>query len=105
MAIDQVELGKRLKQARENCGMTQDQVAREMELARATIAQIETGLRSVSGLELSRSPISMRVTSASSYRMNSAPIVLRQFCFVRTLVSTMAFRKHFATAWHSAGTP
>jgi len=54
MAIDQVELGKRLKQARETCGMTQDQVAREMELARATIAQIESGLRSVSGLELSR---------------------------------------------------
>src|SRR5437867_6184584 len=54
MAIDQVELGKRLKQAREACGMTQDQAAQEMEMARATIAQIELGNRSVSGLELSR---------------------------------------------------
>jgi Zn-dependent peptidase ImmA (M78 family)/transcriptional regulator with XRE-family HTH domain len=54
MAIDQVELGKRLKQAREACAMTQDQVAQEMEMARATIAQIESGNRSVSGLELSR---------------------------------------------------
>jgi Zn-dependent peptidase ImmA (M78 family)/DNA-binding XRE family transcriptional regulator len=54
MAIDQVELGKRLKQARETCGMTQDQAAQEMKLARATIAQIESGNRSVSGLELSR---------------------------------------------------
>src|SRR5712692_622456 len=54
MAIDQVELGKRLKQAREACGTSQDQAAQEMEMARATIAQIELGNRSVSGLELSR---------------------------------------------------
>jgi Zn-dependent peptidase ImmA (M78 family)/DNA-binding XRE family transcriptional regulator len=54
MAIDQVELGKRLKQAREASGITQDQAAQEMEVARATIAQIELGNRSVSGLELSR---------------------------------------------------
>ena len=54
MAIDQVELGKRLKQAREACGMTQEQTAQGMEMARATIAQIELGNRSVSGLELSR---------------------------------------------------
>ncbi len=54
MAIDQVELGKRLKQAREACGMTQDQAGQEMEMARATVAQIESGKRTVSGLELSR---------------------------------------------------
>ncbi len=54
MTIDQAELGKRLKQARESCGLTQDDAAREMEIGRATIAQIELGNRSVSGLELSR---------------------------------------------------
>ena len=54
MAIDQAELGKRLKQAREACGMTQDQAGQEMEMARATVAQIESGNRTVSGLELSR---------------------------------------------------
>lgn len=54
MAIDQIQLGKRLKQAREACGTTQEQVAQEMGIARATIAQIESGIRSVSGLELSR---------------------------------------------------
>src|SRR5260370_7297685 len=54
MAIDQAELGKRLKQAREACGMTQDQAGQEMEMARATVAQIESGKRTVSGLELSR---------------------------------------------------
>jgi Zn-dependent peptidase ImmA (M78 family)/transcriptional regulator with XRE-family HTH domain len=54
MSIDQAELGRRLKQARESCGLTQEDVAREMGLARATIAQIELGNRSVSGLELAK---------------------------------------------------
>lgn len=54
MSIDQAELGQRLKQARESCGLTQDDVAREMAMARATIAQIELGNRTVSGLELAK---------------------------------------------------
>ena len=54
MSIDQAELGRRLKEAREACGLTQDEVADEMDLGRPTIAQIEIGNRSVSGLELSR---------------------------------------------------
>ena len=54
MSIDQAELGRRLRQAREACGLTQDDVAQEMGLARATVAQIELGNRSVSGLELAR---------------------------------------------------
>ncbi len=54
MSIDQAELGLRLKQARESCGMTQGDTAREMAVARATVAQIELGNRSVSGLELAR---------------------------------------------------
>ena len=54
MSIDQAELGRRLKQARESCGLTQEDTAREMEMARATVAQIELGHRSVSGLELAK---------------------------------------------------
>lgn len=54
MSISQSELGQRLKQAREASGMTQDDVAQEMGMARATVAQIELGNRSVSGLELAR---------------------------------------------------
>jgi len=54
MSIDQAELGRRLKQARESCGLTQEDAAREMALARATVAQIELGNRSVSGLELAK---------------------------------------------------
>ncbi len=52
MAIDQQELGRRLKQARQACWLTQEDVARQMMVARPTIAQIEAGNRSVSGLEL-----------------------------------------------------
>ena len=54
MSIDQAELGRRLRQARESCGLTQDDVAQEMGIARATVAQIELGNRSVSGLELAK---------------------------------------------------
>lgn len=54
MSIDQAELGRRLKQARESCGLTQEDVAQEMSVARATVAQIELGNRSVSGLELAK---------------------------------------------------
>jgi len=54
MSIDQVELGRRLKQAREACGLTQEDSAIEMGMVRATVAHIELGNRSVSGIELSR---------------------------------------------------
>ncbi|MBU1242944.1 ImmA/IrrE family metallo-endopeptidase [Myxococcota bacterium] len=52
MPIDKNELGKRLKTAREACNMTQEQVAVQMNLSRPTVAQIESGVRGVSGLEL-----------------------------------------------------
>jgi len=54
MSIDQAELGQRLKQAREACGLKQEDSAQAMGMVRATVAQIELGNRSVSGLELSR---------------------------------------------------
>lgn len=54
MPIDRVELGRRLKQAREACALTQEDSAQELGMARATVAQIELGNRSVSGIELSR---------------------------------------------------
>lgn len=54
MAIDQKELGERLRRARETCGMTQDDVARRLEVSRSTVAQMELGNRAVTGIELSR---------------------------------------------------
>ena len=54
MAIDQRELGQRLRRARETCGMTQDDVARHLQMSRSTVAQMELGNRAVTGIELSR---------------------------------------------------
>lgn len=48
------ELGRRLKAARESCGLTQDDVARELNVSRSTVAQIELGNRGVSGIELAK---------------------------------------------------
>src|SRR5581483_3756673 len=52
MPIDQVELGRRIRQAREACGMTQEEVAKNLRVSRPLIVQIEQGKRPVSGLEL-----------------------------------------------------
>jgi Zn-dependent peptidase ImmA (M78 family)/transcriptional regulator with XRE-family HTH domain len=54
MAIEQKELGRRLKDAREACGMTQDDVSRQLSVSRSTVAQMELGNRAVTGIELSR---------------------------------------------------
>ena len=54
MTIAPQELGRRLREAREGCGMTQDQVSRELGLSRASVAQMELGNRQVTSLELDR---------------------------------------------------
>lgn len=54
MAIIAAELARRLRAARESCQLTQDEVARHLDVSRSTIAQIEAGNRAVSSLELDR---------------------------------------------------
>ncbi|MGH7823839.1 MAG: helix-turn-helix domain-containing protein [Candidatus Binatia bacterium] len=54
MSVTQEELGRRLKAAREACGMTQDEVGRRLGLSRSTVAQMELGNRAVNSLELDR---------------------------------------------------
>ena len=50
--LTQLELGQRLKSAREAIGLTQQQVADHVVLTRVAISQIESGQRTVSSLEL-----------------------------------------------------
>ncbi len=50
--LTQRELGQRLKSAREAIGLTQQQVADQVELTRVAISQIESGHRTVSSIEL-----------------------------------------------------
>jgi Zn-dependent peptidase ImmA (M78 family)/transcriptional regulator with XRE-family HTH domain len=53
MAFDTVRLGKRLKEARVNCAMTQEQVADLLKIPRTAVVAMESGTRAVSTLELS----------------------------------------------------
>jgi len=54
VAVTQAELAGRLKAARENCGLTQQQVADALGIARTAVVQIEAGRRSVNSLELEK---------------------------------------------------
>src|SRR5437016_5655954 len=49
-----IELGQRLRQARELAGLSQGQVARQLGFHRPTISEIQAGRRRVSAEELSR---------------------------------------------------
>ncbi len=52
MAVTHEELAGRLKAARENAGLTQQEVAEEVGLARLAIVRIEAGKRAINSLEL-----------------------------------------------------
>jgi Zn-dependent peptidase ImmA (M78 family)/transcriptional regulator with XRE-family HTH domain len=64
MPIDPVALGERLKQARINCGLTQEQVAEHLEIPRTAVVGIEAGSRAVSTLELTKLATLYRQTVA-----------------------------------------
>jgi transcriptional regulator with XRE-family HTH domain len=46
------DLGRRLREAREYVGLSQEQVAKRMHLSRASVSTIEAGKRRVTALEL-----------------------------------------------------
>lgn len=54
MPVDQQELARRLKAAREASHLTQDDVAAHLGVSRSTIAQMELGNRAVTSLELDK---------------------------------------------------
>ncbi len=54
MELTQESIGRRLQDARNNIGLSQDLAAQELGVSRGTLAQIETGVRSVTSLELVR---------------------------------------------------
>lgn len=53
MTIDLATLGKRLRDARVNCGLSQEVVAEQLGLPRTALVHIEAGNRSISTVELS----------------------------------------------------
>lgn len=50
--VEAVELGKRLKQAREYIGVTQEEAAKHLEVRRSAISEMEAGKRGVGALEI-----------------------------------------------------
>ena len=53
MALDPVILGRKLREARENRQLTQEQAAQAIGISRTALVHIENGKRSLSTLELS----------------------------------------------------
>src|SRR5215469_12665361 len=53
MALDPTTLGRRLREARENRRLTQEQAAQAIGISRTALVHIESGKRSLSTLELS----------------------------------------------------
>jgi len=54
MSINQTIIGQRLRDARKNCGVTQEQAAGVLGVPRTAVVNIEAGDRSVSTLEISK---------------------------------------------------
>lgn len=54
MTIEQTVLARRLKEAREAAGLSQDEVAQSLGVPRPAISQIENANRRVAALELAR---------------------------------------------------
>ena len=54
MPVSREELARRLRVAREACGLTQEDVAEHLDVSRPTVAQMELGNRAVTSLELDR---------------------------------------------------
>lgn len=54
MAMTKEELGRRLKIARENADLTQEEVAQELGISRGALAQIEGGMRPPNSLQLAK---------------------------------------------------
>ncbi|MFZ5622974.1 MAG: helix-turn-helix domain-containing protein [Gemmatimonadota bacterium] len=80
MPVDQQELARRLKAAREASHLTQDDVAAHLGVSRSTIAQMELGNRAVTSLELDKLAYlygrDMRVFLAEEFRPEEALVAL-----------------------------
>jgi transcriptional regulator with XRE-family HTH domain len=63
--LNAAQLGKHLRAARERRGLSQEEVAGSLKLPRTAVTNIESGLREVSTLELTRLAHLYRISPAS----------------------------------------
>jgi len=80
MPMTQEELARRLRAAREACGLTQEDVSRHLSVSRPTVAQMELGNRGVTSLELDKLAYlygrDIREFFAEEFRADDALLVL-----------------------------
>jgi Zn-dependent peptidase ImmA (M78 family)/transcriptional regulator with XRE-family HTH domain len=86
MDFDPTTIGRRLKEARTNCGLTQEAAAESVGIPRTAVVAIEAGKRSLSTLELSQfarlyhRPITYFFDEQSAIAVEPADLILaRQF--------------------------
>ena len=53
-AVDRQKLGSRLREAREYMGLSQDEVAKYLEIPRTALSHVESGQRRIDALELKK---------------------------------------------------
>jgi len=89
MELTREELGRRIRSARETCGLTQEQLGDSAGLTRVAVGQIEAGARSVSSLELDRLAHAVAATSSlsSQNRSSNATLYLLYFGPMKRLPS------------------
>ncbi len=75
--LDHRQLGQRLKDARKACGLTQEAVAKELDILRTTLVAIEKGVRKITPGELVKLAKLYRrpVSEFVSVRVNKEPFV------------------------------
>jgi transcriptional regulator with XRE-family HTH domain len=70
--LDRQQLGRRLRSARENIGLTQEDVGRALSVTRATIARYESGSRQPGASEMVEYAHVLRVSVSWLYDEQSA---------------------------------
>lgn len=73
MALDPITLGRRLREARENRRLTQEQAAQAIDVSRTALVHIEAGKRSLSTLELSQLAKLYHRSAADFFAEEDAP--------------------------------
>jgi Zn-dependent peptidase ImmA (M78 family)/DNA-binding XRE family transcriptional regulator len=105
--ISQEDLARRLREARERAGLTQDEVARRLKIPRSAVALLEAGKRKVSGVELASLAYLYGRSAADffapDFAADGVSVLLRALPETTNHDETQeAIRKGIALAWEIA---
>ena len=98
--MNRIELGRKLRSAREICGISQQEAAAAIAAPRTAITQIEAGKRSVSTLELSKLARRYRVPVARFFEDDGLPEDGNLVLALPRVVTLLAH--HFGVSYQAA---